>query len=236
MELKQRRNEEARQEVEELRVLDAEEYTELKIKLETEIQIREQYLQEMKAIYQLNNEKLKHNFELLGERDFEHLQLIQGQKKKINRLQDLLSTLKGKYAKTDKIYRQKNMELTDEYRRITEQYKDLQIKFKHFQEMDQKKYMEIWEMNQERIHAQVKRLLQADKVITEQQLGWNWFPPNRDAELFELDVESIPEKQAKSVQRKGLLAEFDLYSDSTRRVLELISDEFGFMVLQQNLK
>jgi dynein regulatory complex protein 1 len=114
----------------------------------------------MKAIYQLNNEKLSHNFQLLGEREFEHLQLIQQQKKKINRLQDLLSTLKSKYAKTDKAYRQKNVEYTDEYRRITEQYKYLQTKFRHFQDRDQKKYMQIWAMNASQMQGLVKRLLQ----------------------------------------------------------------------------
>jgi dynein regulatory complex protein 1 len=59
----------------------------------------------MKSTYQLNNEKLEFNFRLLGEREFEHTQLIQQQKKKINRLQDMLSTLKAKYTRTDKKYR-----------------------------------------------------------------------------------------------------------------------------------
>jgi predicted nucleic acid-binding Zn-ribbon protein len=77
----------------------------------------------MKATYQLNNDKLEHNFRLLAEREFEHTQHIQQQKKKINRLQDLLSSLRAKYVRTDKKFRQRNLELTDEYRRITEQYK-----------------------------------------------------------------------------------------------------------------
>lgn len=115
----------------------------------------------MKATYQLNNEKLDHNFRLLMEREMEHTQLIQQQKKKINRLQDMLSTLKAKYAKTDKKFRQKNIELTEEYKRITEQYKDLQSKFKHFQERDNKKSREIWTMNEERVGELVNRILQA---------------------------------------------------------------------------
>ena len=114
----------------------------------------------MKATYQLNNEKLDHNFRLLMEREMEHTQLIQQQKKKINRLQDMLSTLKAKYAKTDKKFRQKNIELTDEYKRITEQYKDLQSKFKHFQERDNKKSREIWGMNEERVAQLVNKILQ----------------------------------------------------------------------------
>jgi dynein regulatory complex protein 1 len=47
MELKQQRHEESRRQLDELRVMEAEEYNELKIKLETEIQTLEQHLQEV---------------------------------------------------------------------------------------------------------------------------------------------------------------------------------------------
>jgi hypothetical protein len=46
----------------------------------------------------------------------------------------MLSTVRAKYTKLDKKYRQKNVELTEEYKRMTEQYKDLQTKLSHFQE------------------------------------------------------------------------------------------------------
>ena len=35
------------------------------------------------------------------------------------------------------------MRLTDEYKRITEQFKDLQGKFRHFELVDTKKYAEV---------------------------------------------------------------------------------------------
>jgi hypothetical protein len=35
------------------------------------------------------------------------------------------------------------MRLTDEYKRITEQFKDLQSKFRHFEQVDTKKYAEV---------------------------------------------------------------------------------------------
>jgi dynein regulatory complex protein 1 len=38
---------------------------------------------------------------------------------------------------------QENMRLTDEYKRITEQFKDLQGKFRHFELVDTKKYAEV---------------------------------------------------------------------------------------------
>ncbi len=38
---------------------------------------------------------------------------------------------------------QENMKLTDEYKRITEQFKDLQSKFRHFEQVDTKKYAQV---------------------------------------------------------------------------------------------
>jgi hypothetical protein len=55
--------------------------------------------------------------------------------------------------------RSRNVELTEEYKRITEQYKELQSKFHHFQERDNKKYMEIFKLNQERVIHFADRLL-----------------------------------------------------------------------------
>ncbi len=54
MEWKQERGEEARKQIEELRIMEAEEYNELKIKLETEIQTLEQHLQGVISIYPSN--------------------------------------------------------------------------------------------------------------------------------------------------------------------------------------
>jgi hypothetical protein len=45
-----------------------------------------------------------------------------------------------RYAEADKKFKQRNAELTEEYRRITKQYKELQLKFRHFDLADQEKF------------------------------------------------------------------------------------------------
>ena len=50
---------------------------------------------------------------------------------------------KQRYADTDRSHRDENMKLTLEYKRITEQFKDLQSKFRHFELVDTKKYREV---------------------------------------------------------------------------------------------
>ena len=43
--------------------------------------------------------------------------------------------------------------------------------------------MQIWQMKQEEVHAVAHKLLEADRVIHEQQLGWQWQGPDEDALL-----------------------------------------------------
>lgn len=47
------------------------------------------------------------------------------------RLQDILTNLKNKLKKQEKNYRDENVTLTEEYKRITEQFKELQKKSKY---------------------------------------------------------------------------------------------------------
>ncbi|KAH0622935.1 hypothetical protein JD844_025864 [Phrynosoma platyrhinos] len=77
--------EEYERELNQLRVQDAEEYNVIKIKLEHDVQILEQQLQQMKAIYQLNQEKLEYNFQVLKKRDDENTIIKSQQKRKLNR-------------------------------------------------------------------------------------------------------------------------------------------------------
>jgi hypothetical protein len=52
-----------------------------------------------------------------------------------------------------------------------------QAKFAHFGKVDAAKYNELWHMQQNEACDLVQQLLAADRVIHEQQLGWQWQPP-----------------------------------------------------------
>lgn len=73
-------------ELENLRTSDGEEYNVVKIKLETDVQVLEQQLQQMRATYQLNTEKLEYNYQVLKKRDEENGMILSAQKRKITRL------------------------------------------------------------------------------------------------------------------------------------------------------
>eukprot|EP00163_Fabomonas_tropica_P016218 TRINITY_DN2917_c0_g1_i2.p1 TRINITY_DN2917_c0_g1~~TRINITY_DN2917_c0_g1_i2.p1 ORF type:complete len:569 (+),score=175.16 TRINITY_DN2917_c0_g1_i2:731-2437(+) len=259
LETRQQRIEDNHSELDAMRVQAQEDFNILKIRLETEIQGLEQQLEEMRAQYQLNTEKLDYNYKVLSERDQENTATINQHRKRIARLQDVLSNLMAKYHKTDKHYRQQNMDLTEEYKRITEQFKDLQNKFRHFEITDNKKYREMWDMNEQLVDELVQRVLQADKIITEDMLGWQWVPP--DDRYFEQGgsgeggaagtgsgaagedadgAATLQQSQSRtegvggssSPSQQGAAAAFESQAskETIKRVLQLIRDEAGFMV------
>ena len=221
---------------------DAEEYNILKIRLETDIQNLEQYLEAMRATYQLNTEKLEYNYRVLVERDHENQSTINQQKRKIARQRDILSGLKDRYAETDKRFQEENQKLTDEYKRITEQFKFLQGKFRHFELSDIKKYHDIWNMKEKSVAELVKEVLQADKIIHEQQLGWDWRAPSEEVFLSPHDAlaeanggagdEDAGEDDDSEAAEQ---AAKDVVAERTRDpryfgALQLLVDEAGFLV------
>ncbi|XP_071226910.1 dynein regulatory complex protein 1 isoform X2 [Salvelinus alpinus] len=164
--------------LQQLRTEDAEEYNMIKIKLDTDVQILEQQLQQMKATYQLNQEKLEYNFQVLKKRDEENTITKSQQKRKITRLQDVVNNLKIKCANQEKQSREENQNLTDDYTRIMQQYKHMQKKMRHFAAIDAKKFEEVWLMNEEEVKALVEKALDTDRLVHEQQLGLAWQRPS----------------------------------------------------------
>lgn len=177
LEAREKRIERNEADVQHLRVRNAEEFNRIKIKLENDIQILQQQIQQMKATFQLNAEKLEYNFQVLKKRDEENTVTMSQQKRRITRLQDTLNTLKGKLSKQEKSCHDELQGLMDEYRKNTEQYRELQKKVKHFQTMDTKRFYDIWMMNEERVRSLATEVANADETIYHQQLGLEWEAP-----------------------------------------------------------
>lgn len=138
----------------------------------------EQQLQQMKATYQLNQEKLEYNYQVLQKRDEENAKTKAQQKRKITKLQDALTNLKKKLAKQIKQFNDENQQLSEEYKRVTDMFNDLQMKSKHFIAVDLKKFHDIWKMNEVECKKIAKNLLDADRIFYEQQLGVEWKSPD----------------------------------------------------------
>jgi dynein regulatory complex protein 1 len=115
--------------------------------------------------------------QVLRKRDDENGTTKIQQKRKMLKLQDALNVLRVRIQKQEHQYREKNAELTEDYKRITDQFKDLQKKFKHFQMVERQRYDQVWEMAEEEAVEQARKVLAADQCIFEQQLGLEWHGP-----------------------------------------------------------
>ncbi|VDM30715.1 unnamed protein product [Hydatigera taeniaeformis] len=139
--------------IQRLRTNHSEEFNALKLRLTTEVQNMETDLQQMKATYQLNLEKLEYNFQVLKRRDEENTFTRSQQKRKITQLQDQLNRLR--------VFSKKQKEFLRSL-----------IKF------EEQNFRDIWIMNEDELRKDAEKLMAADKIIMEQQLGLTWTPPN----------------------------------------------------------
>ena len=164
-------------ELEKLRSNEANDQQEHKIKLESELQTLQLCMEDMKAVYKLNEEKLEFNLRVLREREKHNENTKSQMSKKLNKMKERKRNLIADYNTESTSLRHKNIDLTNSYKRITLQFKELQKKFKRFRKSDERRFDEIWTMNQNEVFALVDKIIQADRVIHEQQLGIPWSPP-----------------------------------------------------------
>mmetsp|Transcript_13384 Transcript_13384/g.32787 ORF Transcript_13384/g.32787 Transcript_13384/m.32787 type:complete len:624 (+) Transcript_13384:934-2805(+) len=166
--------------IDELREQDEDEYNNSRIALEKSIQELETHFEKMMATYQLNKEKLDYNLQVLIERNKEHSAIQSSYKNRLNRLRETLTLLLSRYGKLDAKYKQENQDLTEEYKRLTKQFKDLQDKHTHFEKADEVKFREVWAMNETEAKTIVSKILECDKLIHEQQLNVAWSSPQEE--------------------------------------------------------
>ncbi|XP_023566673.1 dynein regulatory complex protein 1 [Octodon degus] len=243
-----KRVEEYEQQLNKQRIWDREEFIIIKIKLEQDVQILEQQLQQMKATYQLNQEKLEYNFQVLKKRDEESTVIKSQQKRKINRLHDVLNNLRSKYAKQIKQFQEENQSLTADYKRLVMQFKELQKSIRHFALIDDEKFREIWLMNEEEAKVLISRAFEVDKIIHTQHLGLPWTAPDfwflhnvgPISQPLQKSATQIVEEVLRQTEEEGEEAASNpesyldlpkqISSKTTKRILMLLCDESGFLI------
>ncbi|VDL22821.1 unnamed protein product [Hymenolepis diminuta] len=182
--------------IQKLRTNHSEEYNELNLRLSTEVQNMGTDLQRAKATYQLNLEKLEYNFQVLKRRDEENKLTLAQQKRKITQLQDQLNRLKTKSKNLKDSLKNENTKLSGDYEKMVETFKELQRNSKILIKSEEDNYRALWTMNEDEIRKDAIKLMKADKIITEQQLGMKWEKP--DISFMEDDLpENVPDIERK---------------------------------------
>ena len=117
------------------------------------------------------------SLQVLKKRDEENTATISLQKRRITRLQDTHNQLSTRLRKQSQAQQSELQALMEEYRKNTEQYRDVQKKARHFQMSDARLFREIWAMNEEKVRELAGEVLEADRVVHKQQLGLEWGEP-----------------------------------------------------------
>jgi len=234
---KAKREEQYQRDIEELITKGADQYNKVKIELEMNIQTLKQQLEEIRATYQLNTEKLDYNYRVLTEFDVEKRIELTRYKRRLANLKEQLNQLVSKYTELESADSKMNNELTNDYRNLTRKYKELQAKFRHFEVADTSKYDEMWAMHEDEAKDMVDQLLKADKIITEQQLGWTFKAPDLLALQTALGRQgNLGAVQAPQDDKGPENTEIDDNGEGKvsgvriRAVLRLLAQEAGFLI------
>lgn len=153
---------------------DANKQAEQKIKLETEMQILEKCMEDMKAVYKLNQEKLGFNYEVLNERQQVFNKQKKGLKFRMQKDAARLRTQQTEFSQQQKMAKSLNTQWTKDYKFFTNEFIKLQKRFEKFEKADDKRIKEIWSMNDQEARNLVEKIMHADKVIHLQQLSIKW--------------------------------------------------------------
>ena len=147
MEQRQQKEEEYNKELETLRTQDANDQAEQKIKLEKEMQILQKCMEDMRAVYRLNEEKLEFNHKVLHDRENVNKLTLNILKAKERRIKGTKATVKAKFEAQSAKYERDNKNMTKDYKRFTKEYLLLQKKYERFEKSDKNRFQEIWSMN-----------------------------------------------------------------------------------------
>ncbi|KAF4088154.1 hypothetical protein AMELA_G00079870 [Ameiurus melas] len=234
-----------------LRMERTEESNKIKIKLDTDVQCVKQDLQEEKATYQFNQEKLENNLQMLKKHEEEYAISKAQQNRMVIRLQDTCNNLKKQTAIQEKQSREENQSLTNKHKRLMQQYEDIQKRIRHFAAVDAKRYKEVWSMNEDKAKALVCRTMDVDRAIHEQMLGLPWSPPplplmdrSSHKQLLVEEDETQDQTVRETEQERSILEDSGSLDSSmagvdcttVKRLLELLCDEMGFLVESKLLK
>lgn len=219
-------------ELDDVRSREASDYQNHKIQQETDLQIVEKCLEDMKAIYQLNTEKLTYNTRVLKEKQAENTQEKQILTTRERKLRERLALVRKLYSDKEKEFNRENALLTDEFKKATRAFRELQKKYKHFEKDDTQRYTEIFEMNAAEARALGRKILKCDRVIYLQQLGLPWTQPEETDQLLEEQEEEVQEVKEQEAEHQSSHRQpsTTVSVQRIRQVFTLLVDECGFLV------
>lgn len=234
-----------RDSLESLRQNFAQDYMTLRTSHEMKLEVAQKEYQDRLAQMSFSFEQLEYDYRILQENEEEHQEKLKMQAKKLIRQRDCLRALKRKYKEDDARFERQNAEITKDYKRIAQSYRELQLRFRNVAYNDFNAFREVWNLNEKRLHDQVLKILEADRVIMEQQLGKEpksvdpdylkrWIIGTEEFEdLTKTPQAPLPKKSEEDTSMiekgTGILSNATL-SEPLEHLRRMITNEVGFLV------
>uniref|UniRef100_A0A2S2Q9G5 Coiled-coil domain-containing protein n=1 Tax=Sipha flava TaxID=143950 RepID=A0A2S2Q9G5_9HEMI len=170
-----------------------------------------------------NVEKLNYNYQVLKRREEENASAKAAQRRKINKLQDILSNKRKILRETKTEFKAKVPLLHGEIEKLKQDIKRHENKTERFAVIQEKTFKELWDFSQKQITMQLERIFKIDQIIHETQLGIDWHPPDK---LKYLDVSELPSFRKKpcTPNAENLRVEndqdaVDSYAEARKRIM-----------------
>lgn len=176
-------------------------YRATKIQLENNVDELEKELERLKALTLLNTEKMDYNYQILKKREDENIIIKSQQKRKINKLQDMINAQRNKTKEYEQTTDVQIKKLEMNIKKLQNYILDVETKADHFAELNDKKFDQIWKMNENEAKNNLKQILAIDKVLFEQLLGKDWIEPKVEL-LNKSDLNSY-KKALKTLQAQS---------------------------------
>jgi dynein regulatory complex protein 1 len=150
------------------------------------------------------------------------------------KLREKMASFRKLYYDKEKEFNRENVLLTEEFKKATRAFRELQKKYKHFEKDDTLRYQEIFDMNAAESRTLAGKILKCDKTIYVQQLGLPWVQPeDADMLLEEEDKEELEAKEAEPAEKQSgshKSPSIVVSVQRIRQVFTLLVDECGFLV------
>jgi dynein regulatory complex protein 1 len=233
---------EQRDALEAFRQNSAEEYMTLRTELDMKLQACQKELEDTLARNIHSLEHLDYEFRVLQDSEQENEEKVKQQGKRIVRQKDTRRMLIRRYKEENDRFKKQNKSITDDYKRIAQSYRELQLRFRNVAYTDFNAFREVWNLNEKRLHDLVLKILEADRVVMEQELGKKPKAPSPDVlkrwiigtEEFE-DLTKTPQapvdkEESSHTNRESFFLANKSLSEPLEHLWRLVSDEVGFLV------
>lgn len=148
-----------------------------KIHLEKDIEELQKELERIKALALLNSEKLDYNYQILKKREDENLIIKSQQKRRLNKLHDVINDLKKKISDYETTTKNQIKKLKENIKSTQKNIIDVELKADHFAKVNDERFHQIWDLNKSICDNLLQKILFTDKILYEQHMGVPWNPP-----------------------------------------------------------